>query len=231
MAWNRNKKGIGIGSWPDSPTVRQSGCARLHPASQPSLPPWASVCAREHWLIYQRTNNMYSKKWLQVRIHFELDQNHLLKWIGNKLVWIRFGPIHFWWRNECALNRIECALSMQCEWAFKGVSTLDTLQCTSEAGFWTSFKWSVLKCIDALWRVYIVYTIRFAHNLAAVHGEQYSVVVLYREGKMQSYKGFVKEWFDRQHTNTSSLYWEGFGKGWKRHALCRKRSGLFEKSS
>ena len=37
--------------------------------------------------------------------------------------------------------------------------------------------------IDALRRIY---TIQFAHNLAAVHGERYSVVVLYKERKVQS---------------------------------------------
>ena len=43
-------------------------------------------------------------------------------------------------------------------------------------------------------------------SLAAVHGERFSVVVLYRERKMQFCEGFVKEWFNRQHTNTSELY-------------------------
>ena len=57
--------------------------------------------------------------------------------------------------------------------------------------------------IDALWHVY---TILLAHDLAAVHGERYSLVVLYRKGKVQSCEGFVKEWFDRHHTNKSSLY-------------------------
>ena len=57
--------------------------------------------------------------------------------------------------------------------------------------------------IDALWHVY---TILFAHSLAAVHGKRFSVVVLYREGKMQFCEGFMKEWFDRQHTNMSALY-------------------------
>ena len=95
-----------------------------------------------------------------------------------------------------------------------GTSTLDTLECTSN--FWTSYKRSVLMRIDALWRVY---TINFAHNLAAVHGEWHSVVVLYKEGKVQSCQGFMKEWFDRHHTNKSSLYWESFGKGWRKHAV------------
>ena len=74
--------------------------------------------------------------------------------------------------------------------------------------------------IDALWHVY---TILFAHNLAAVHDKWFSVIVLYREGKMQLCEGFVKEWFDRQH-NTSALYRESFGKGRRRHTKL-KRSG------
>ena len=84
-----------------------------------------------------------------------------------------------------------------------GAFTLDTLECTSESDFQTSSKRSVSMCIDALWRVY---TIQFAHNLAAVHGQQHSVVVLHREAKMKSPEGFVKEWFEQHHTNTSSLY-------------------------
>ena len=77
--------------------------------------------------------------------------------------------------------------------------------------------------IDVLWRVY---TILFAHNLAAVHGERYSVVVLYREGKVQLCEGFVKEWSDRQHTNTSSVYREGLGEGQRRHAVSKYSSYL-----
>ena len=46
-----------------------------------------------------------------------------------------------------------------------GMSTLDMLRCTSKASFWTSSKWSVLKRIDALWRVY---TIQFVHPWQAV---------------------------------------------------------------
>ena len=65
-------------------------------------------------------------------------------------------------------------------------------------------------------------------NLVAVHGEQYSLVVLYRKGKVQSCEWFVKKWFDRQHTNMSSLYQEGFGKGQKRHAVS-KCSGYLKK--
>ena len=58
---------------------------------------------------YKTTNNVYIV-WLQVRIHFELNRKHLLKWIGSKPVWIQFGPIHFWCEhNKCALNQIECA--------------------------------------------------------------------------------------------------------------------------
>ena len=72
-------------------------------------------------------------------------------------------------------------------------------------------------CIDALWRVY---TIQFAHNLAAVHGELHSVIVLYKVGKVQSCKGIVKKWFDKHHTNTSSLYRNGFDKG-KEDMLCQ----------
>ena len=72
--------------------------------------------------------------------------------------------------------------------------------------------------IDTLWHDY---TILFAHNLAAVHGKRYSLVMLYREGKVQSCEGFAKEWFDRQHTNTSSFYWEGFGEGQRRHAVSK----------
>ena len=34
---------------------------------------------------------------------------------------------------------------------------------------------------------------------------------------MQFCEGFMKEWFDRQHTNTSALYREGFGEGRRRH--------------
>ena len=79
--------------------------------------------------------------------------------------------------------------------------------------------------IDALWPIY---AILFVHNLAAVHGKRYSLVVLYREGKVQSCEGPMKEWFDRQHTNTSSLYQEGFGKGRRRHAAS-KRSGYLRK--
>ena len=91
-------------------------------SSQPSLPHWISVCAREHWLIYRHTKNVYIA-WLQVRIHFELDWNHLLEWIGTKPVWIQFGLIHFWCeRHECTLNRTECARSVQCEQAFKLVT-------------------------------------------------------------------------------------------------------------
>ena len=56
--------------------------------------------------------------------------------------------------------------------------------------------------IDALWRFY---TIQLSHNLTAVHGERHSVVVLYREGKVQSCEGFVKEWFDRQHTSPTQV--------------------------
>ena len=96
------------------------------------------------------------------------------------------------------------------------MSTRNTLECASESGFRTSSKRSVLMRIDALW---CVYTIQFAHNVAAVHDEQHSVIVLYREGKVQSCKGFAKEWFDRQHTNMSSLYREGFGEGQKRHTV------------
>ena len=80
---------------------------------------------------------------------------------------------------------------------------------------------SVIMRMDALWRVY---TILFAHSLAAVHGERFSVVVLYKKEKMQFWEGFVKEWFDRQHTNTSVLYREGFDKGRRRQAKL-KRSG------
>ena len=98
-------------------------------------------------------------------------------------------------------------------------------QCAFEAGFWTSSKWSVVMRIDALWHVY---TILFAHNLAAVHSERYFLVMLYREGKVQSSEGSVKEWFDRQHTNTSLLYREGFGDGRRRHAVS-KCSGYLRK--
>ena len=103
----------------------------------------------------------------------------------------------------------------------KGASTLDTLECTSESGFRTSFKWSVLMCIDALWHVHII---QFAYSLAAGHSEQHSVVVLHRKGKVQSCEGFEKKWFDRQHTNMSWFYREGFGEGQRRHAV-PKRSG------
>ena len=64
--------------------------------------------------------------------------------------------------------------------------------------------------IDVLWRFY---TIQFAHNLAAVHGERYTIIVLYTEGKVQSCEGFVKEWFNWQHTSMSSIYCEGFSEG------------------
>ena len=80
-------------------------------------------------------------------------------------------------------------------------------------------------CIDVLWRVY---TIQFAHNLVTVYGEKHSVVVLYKQGKVQSCEGFAKEWFDSQHTNMSSLYQEGFGEGQRRHAVS-KRSGYLRK--
>ena len=90
-------------------------CSFVQPAI---LPCWISMCVHEHWLIYWCTSNVYNA-WLQMRIHFELDWNHLLKWIGSKLVWIRFLPIHFLCeRDECTLNPIECPLSMQCERAF-----------------------------------------------------------------------------------------------------------------
>ena len=79
--------------------------------------------------------------------------------------------------------------------------------------------------IDVLWHNYIIH---FAHNLAAVHSEWHSVVVLYKEGKVQSFEGFMKEWFNRQHTNTSSLYREGFGEGQRRHAVS-KHSGYLKK--
>ena len=105
-----------------------------------------------------------------------------------------------------------------------GASTLDTLECTSESGFQTSSKRSILMCIDALWHVYIIH---FAHNLAAVHGQQHSIV-LYREANVQSREGFVKEWFDQQHTNTSSLYREGFGEGQRWHTVL-KRWGYLRK--
>ena len=98
-------------------------------------------------------------------------------------------------------------------------------ECASESGFQTSSKWRVLMRIEALWRVY---TIQLAHNLAAVHGEWHSVIVLYWEGKVQSCEGFLQEQFDRQHTNTSSLYREGFSEGRERH-LALKRSGLSRK--
>ena len=39
----------------------------------------------------------------------------------------------------------------------------------------------------------------------------------------------MKEWFDRQHTNTSLLYWDRFRQGWRRHPLCRKRAGYLRK--
>ena len=83
-------------------------------SSQPSLPHWTFVCAREHSVIYRHTNNVYILL-LQVRIHFKLDQNHLMKWIGSELVWIRFKPIHFLCELEkCALNQMrvltECAV-------------------------------------------------------------------------------------------------------------------------
>ena len=78
-------------------------------------------------------------------------------------------------------------------------------------------------CIDALWRVY---TVQLALSLAAVHGEWHSVIVLYRKGKVQSCEGFMKEWFDRQHTNTSLLYREGFGEGQGRHAVSKRSSYL-----
>ena len=67
-------------------------------------------------------------------------------------------------------------------------------------------------------------------NLAAVHGERFSVVVLYREGKMQFCEGFVKEWLITQHTNTSLFYREGFSEGWRRQAV-PKALRLFKKSS
>ena len=91
-------------------------------SNQPSLSHWISVCTHEHSLIYRRTSNVYIA-WLQVRIHFDLDRNHLLKWIGSKPVWIRFGPIHFWCElDKCALNRTECASRVQCEQAFRNTN-------------------------------------------------------------------------------------------------------------
>ena len=45
---------------------------------------------------------------------------------------------------------------------------------------------------------------------------------------MQFCEGFVKEWFDKQHNNTSALYREGFGEGRRRHAKL-KRSGYLRR--
>ena len=44
--------------------------------------------------------------------------------------------------------------------------------------------------------------------------------------KVWSCEGVVKEWFDRQHTNTSSLYWENFGEGRIRHTVLKRSSYL-----
>ena len=93
--------------------------------------------------------------------------------------------------------------TIQYELITKSTSTPDTLECASESGFWTNSKRSVFMRIDALWRIY---TIQLAHNLAAIHGQRHSVIMLYRERKVQSCEGFGKEWFDRQHTDMSLLY-------------------------
>ena len=110
------------------------------------------------------------------------------------------------------------------EWKTKSTSTLEQ---TSKSGFLTSSKWSISMRTDALW---CIYTTQFTHNLAAFHSEQHSVIVLCRDGKVQSCKGFVKEWFNRQHTNMSLLYPGAFGKGWRWHAVL-KAVRLFEKCS
>ena len=94
-----------------APYAHKSPVFLVRPASHVSV---IFVCTCERWSIYRCTNNVYMYiVWLQVWIHFELDQNHLLEWIGSKSVWIQFGPIHFWCeRDECTLNWIECALSV-----------------------------------------------------------------------------------------------------------------------
>ena len=77
---------------------------------------------------------------------------------------------HHHWREACLMSIQNHYGEENERKGFKGVSTPNTLQCASEAGFWTSSKRSVLMRTDALSRVY---TILFAHNLAAVHGERF----------------------------------------------------------
>ena len=53
-------------------------------------------------------------------IHFKPDSNHLVKWIETKRFQTALAQCAFSVNaNQCALNRIECALSVQCEHALR----------------------------------------------------------------------------------------------------------------
>ena len=82
--------------------------------------------------------------------------------------------------------------------------------------------------IDALWRVY---TIQLAHNLAAAHSERHSVIVLYREGKVQSWELKIRERVVRQAAHQHELALSR--RLWQRpkKTCCVETLGLFEKSS
>ena len=80
--------------------------------------------------------------------------------------------------------------------------------------------------IDVLWHVY---TILFAHNLAAVHGEWYSVVVLYREGNAIMRR--IHERMVRQAAHQHELALLRMLQQRLKKTRCVETLGLFEKSS